>query len=75
MYVTGDLVTVREGLLRLTYYNGDKCENGRSSVVFVEFKCDPDVGAVSGWGREGGGKEGGMKGKKERGRGEGHLVQ
>ncbi len=50
--MTGDLVEVEEGLLRLIYYNGDKCENGKAGVVNIEFKCNEDVGAVR-KGREG----------------------
>ena len=35
------------GVLRLSYYNGDKCPGGRSHVVNVFFQCDKGSGAVS----------------------------
>ena len=48
-YVTGDLVVEEEGVLRLSYYNGEKwCGNGHSSVVNVYFRCDKEQNGVSG---------------------------
>ena len=46
-YVTGDLVEESSGRLRLSYYNGDTCANGRKSVVHVYFQCAAGEGAVS----------------------------
>lgn len=46
-YVTSDLVEERNGRLRLSYYNGDTCANGRKSAVHVYFQCAPGEGAVS----------------------------
>ena len=46
-YVTGDLVEESSGRLRLSYYNGDMCTNGRKSVVHVYFQCAAGEGAVS----------------------------
>ena len=46
-YVTGDLVEESSGRLRLSYYNGDPCANGRKSVVHVYFQCAAGEGAVS----------------------------
>ena len=46
-YVTGDLVEESSGRLRLSYYNGDSCANGRKSVVHVYFQCAAGEGAVS----------------------------
>ena len=46
-YVTSDLVEERSGRLRLSYYNGDRCANGRKSAVHVYFQCAAGGGAVS----------------------------
>ncbi len=47
-YLTGDLVEVSEGHLRLSYHNGKMCpELGLRSTVNVHFHCMPGIGAVS----------------------------
>lgn len=46
-YLTGDLVEVEEGHLKLSYHNGKMCPGkGRRSVVNVHFHCKPSAGAV-----------------------------
>ena len=46
-YVTGDLVEVSEGHLRLSYHNGRMCPSGIRSVVNIHFHCKAGGGAVS----------------------------
>ena len=47
-YVTGDLVLLAEGQLRLTYHNGEQCStSGLRSTVQINFHCSPGGGAVS----------------------------
>ena len=47
-YLTGDLVEVSEGHLKLSYHNGKMCPNqGIRSIVNVHFHCTPGGGAVS----------------------------
>ena len=47
-YLTGDLVEVSEGHLKLSYHNGKMCpDEGLRSVVNIHFHCKPQGGAVS----------------------------
>ena len=46
-YLMGDIVEEVTGVLRLSYYNGAKCEgSGRSHVVNIFFQCEQGSGAV-----------------------------
>ena len=46
-YLLGDMVEEATGVLRLSYYNGDKCESsGRSHVVNIYFQCEKGSGMV-----------------------------
>ena len=46
-YLLGDMIEEATGVLRLSYYNGDKCESsGRSHVVNIYFQCEKGSGMV-----------------------------
>ena len=47
-YLMGDIVEEVSGVLRLSYYNGDKCSgSGRSHSVNIFFQCEKGAGLVS----------------------------
>ena len=46
-YLQGDMVEEVTGVLRLSYYNGAKCEaSGKSHTVNIFFQCDMASGLV-----------------------------
>ena len=46
-YMTGNIIKEVGGSLRLMYSSGERCENGRSRMVHIEFQCKESAGAVS----------------------------
>lgn len=46
-YLLSDITEEVTGVLRLSYYNGAKCSNGRSHVVNIFFQCEKGAGVVS----------------------------
>ena len=46
-YLLGDITEEVTGVLKLSYYNGAKCESGKNHVVNIFFQCDKVSGVVS----------------------------
>ena len=46
-YLLSDITEEVTGVLRLSYYNGAKCSNGRTRVVNIFFQCEKGAGVVS----------------------------
>lgn len=47
-YVTGDLIVISDGVLQLSYHNGDTCsDSGLRKITVITFHCNRRAGAVS----------------------------